>query len=43
MDGGGHVGIYLGNNLMIDAPYGGRTVQVRTIYNPVRWFIRVGI
>ena len=43
MDGGGHVGIYLGNNMMIDAPYGGRTVQVRTIYNPVQWFVRVGI
>lgn len=43
MDGGGHIGIYLGGNMMIDAPYGGRTVEVRSIYTPNHWFVRVGI
>jgi len=43
MDGGGHVGIYLGGNMMIDAPYGGRLVEVRPIYNPSHWFVRYGI
>ncbi|MBN9140937.1 MAG: C40 family peptidase [Micrococcales bacterium] len=42
MDNGGHVGIYLGGNTMIDAPYPGKTVQVRTIYNPNHWFVRYG-
>jgi cell wall-associated NlpC family hydrolase len=43
MDGGGHVGIYLGGNMMIDAPYSGQPVQVRSIYNPSHWFVRYGI
>ena len=43
MDGGGHVGIYLGGGMMIDAPYAGKTVQVRPIYNPAHWFVRYGI
>ena len=43
MDGGGHVGIYLGGNMMIDAPYSGQPVQVREIYNPSHWFVRYGI
>jgi cell wall-associated NlpC family hydrolase len=43
MDGGGHVGIYLGGNMMIDAPYSGQPVQVRPIYNPSHWFVRYGI
>ena len=41
--GGGHVGIYLGGNMMIDAPYSGQPVQVREIYNPSHWFVRYGI
>jgi cell wall-associated NlpC family hydrolase len=43
MDGGGHIGIYLGGGMMIDAPRPGTTVQVRAIYNPAHWFIRYGI
>ncbi len=42
MDGGGHVGIYLGGNSMIDAPVPGRTVGVHDIYNPQHWFVRYG-
>jgi len=43
MDGGGHVGIYLGNGMMIDAPYAGQVVHVRAIYTPSHWFVRYGI
>jgi cell wall-associated NlpC family hydrolase len=43
MDGGGHIGIYLGGNMMIDAPRAGTTVQIRSIYNPSHWFVRYGI
>ena len=43
MDGNGHVGIYLGGGMMIDAPRPGTTVQVRAIYNPAHWFVRYGI
>lgn len=43
MDGGGHVGIYLGGNMMIDAPRAGETVQVRAIYTSNHWFVRYGI
>ncbi len=43
MDGGGHVGIYLGGNMMIDAPEPGRVVQIRQIYTPGHWFVRYGI
>jgi cell wall-associated NlpC family hydrolase len=42
-DGGGHVGIYLGGNTMIDSPMPGRVVEVREIYDPGHWFVRVGI
>lgn len=42
MDGGGHVGIYLGGGRMIDAPYPGKTVQARAIYTPNHWFVRYG-
>ena len=43
MDGGGHVGIYLGGNMMIDAPEPGKVVQVRAIYTSAHWFVRYGI
>lgn len=43
MDGGGHVGIYLGGNMMIDAPRYGEVVHIREIYNPSHWFVRYGI
>ncbi|HEY4153591.1 MAG TPA: C40 family peptidase [Pseudolysinimonas sp.] len=43
MDGGGHVGIYLGGNMMIDAPEPGKVVQIRAIYSSARWFVRYGI
>lgn len=43
MDGGGHVGIYLGGNMMIDAPEPGKVVQIRAIYTSAHWFVRYGI
>lgn len=43
LDGGGHVGIYLGGNQMIDAPYEGRVVEVRSIYSSAHYFVRFGI
>jgi cell wall-associated NlpC family hydrolase len=43
LDGGGHVGIYLGGGQMIDAPYEGRTVEVRGIYSSNHYFVRFGI
>jgi cell wall-associated NlpC family hydrolase len=43
MDGGGHVGIYLGGNMMIDAPRAGEVVQIRAIYTSNHWFVRYGI
>lgn len=43
MDGGGHDGIYLGGNLMIDAPMPGRTVGIHEIYTSNHWFVRYGI
>ncbi|HEU0206169.1 MAG TPA: C40 family peptidase [Pseudolysinimonas sp.] len=43
MDGGGHVGIYVGGNMMIDAPMPGRTVGIHAIYTSNHWFVRYGI
>ena len=43
MDGGGHVGIYLGGNSMIDAPVPGETVGIHAIYTSNHWFVRYGI
>lgn len=43
MDGGGHIGIYLGGNMMIDAGTPGTVISVREIYNPSHWFARYGI
>lgn len=43
MSGGGHLGIYMGGNTMLDAPKPGMVVQVREIYDPNHWFVRVGI
>lgn len=43
LDGGGHVGIYLGGNEMIDAPMPGRTVGVHAIYTSNHYFVRYGI
>lgn len=40
LDGGSHIGIYLGNGQMIDAPYAGKTVQVRAIYTTNHFFVR---
>jgi cell wall-associated NlpC family hydrolase len=42
-DGGSHVGIYLGGNMMIHAPYPGRTVSVQAIYTSNHYFVRAGI
>lgn len=43
MDGNGHVGIYLGGNMMIDAGTPGTVISIRAIYNPNHWFVRYGI
>ena len=43
MDGGGHIGIYLGGNMMIDAATPGTVISIRAIYNPSHWFVRYGI
>ena len=43
MDGGGHIGIYLGGNRMIDAGTPRTGVSIRDIYNPNHWFVRYGI
>jgi cell wall-associated NlpC family hydrolase len=43
MDGGGHIGIYLGGNMMIDAGTPRTGVSIRAIYNPSHWFTRAGI
>lgn len=40
LDGGSHIGIYVGGGRMIDAPYPGKTVQVRAIYSSNHWFVR---
>jgi cell wall-associated NlpC family hydrolase len=42
MDGGGHIGIYLGGNLMLDAPKPGRVVGIDEIYSSRHWFVRYG-
>ena len=42
MDNGGHVGIYAGNGMMVDAPYPGKTVGLHKIYTPAHWFVRFG-
>ena len=42
-DGGSHVGIYLGGNMMIHAPYPGRVVSVQAIYTTNHYFVRAGI
>ncbi|HEX7834461.1 MAG TPA: NlpC/P60 family protein [Pseudolysinimonas sp.] len=43
MDGGGHIGIYLGGNMMIDAGTPGTVISIRAIYTPSHWFVRYGI
>ncbi|MEO6117327.1 MAG: C40 family peptidase [Pseudolysinimonas sp.] len=43
MDGGGHVGIYLGGNMMIDSGKPGEVVSIRAIYTSNHWFVRYGI
>jgi len=36
----GHVGIYLGNGMMIDSPRPGKTIQIRALYKPNWVYIR---
>ena len=43
LDGGGHDGIYLGGNMMIDAPRAGESVTIRAIYSSNHYFVRYGI
>jgi cell wall-associated NlpC family hydrolase len=40
MNGGSHVGIYIGNHKMIDAPYPGRKVSVDKIYDDDYYIVR---
>lgn len=39
--GGGHIGIYVGDGMMLDAPHTGTTVQIRKIYSASAGFGRV--
>lgn len=39
----GHSGIYLGNGMMIDAPYEGRVVSVNSIWSSSAYIVRYGI
>lgn len=39
----GHSGIYLGNGMMIDAPYEGRVVSVNEIWSDSAYIVRYGI
>ncbi|MCU1551271.1 MAG: NlpC/P60 family protein [Glaciihabitans sp.] len=43
MDGGSHIGIYLGGGRMIDAPEPGRVVTARAIYDNNYYIVRIGI
>jgi len=43
MDGGSHVGIYIGGGRMIDAPKPGRVVSNDAIYDNNYYFVRFGI
>jgi cell wall-associated NlpC family hydrolase len=43
MDGGSHVGIYLGGGRMLDAPEPGRVVTERAIYDNDYYIVRFGI
>jgi cell wall-associated NlpC family hydrolase len=43
MDGGAHVGIYVGPGQMIDAPEPGRTVGIHAIYDNSYYIVRFGI
>jgi cell wall-associated NlpC family hydrolase len=43
MDGGAHVGIYIGGGRMIDAPEPGRVVSNDAIYDNDYYFVRFGI
>ena len=43
MDGGSHVGIYIGGGRMIDAPEPGRVVSNDAIYDNDYYFVRFGI
>lgn len=41
--GGAHDGIYMGNNMVLDAPKPGGTVGVREIWTDQVFFVRIGI
>jgi peptidoglycan DL-endopeptidase CwlO len=41
VNGGSHVGIYLGGGTFIDAPYPGRTIQARAIYTSNYYIVRI--
>lgn len=42
LDGGGHVGIYIGGGQMIHAPYEGTVVRVQAMWGSY-WFVRPGV
>lgn len=37
-----HVGIYMGNGAILDAPYPGKTVQVRQLWTDAYYIVRIG-
>ena len=39
----GHSGIYLGNGMMIDAPYEGRVVSINSVWSSSAYIVRYGI
>jgi cell wall-associated NlpC family hydrolase len=43
INGGAHVGIYIGGGLMIDAPMPGRVVSIRAPWTSDYYFVRIGI
>lgn len=43
VDGGSHVGIYVGDGKFIDAPEPGRSISVRAIYTSNYYIVRIGI
>ena len=43
VDGGSHVGIYVGDGKFIDAPQAGQSISVRTIYTSNYYIVRIGI
>jgi len=37
-----HIGIYMGNGAILDAPYPGKTVQARPLWTDAYYIVRIG-